>query len=74
IAIEDDGVGIPEAKREHVFKPGRRLDETTEGSGLGLNIVQDVVILYGGNVGVELSKLGGAKVYLELPGGINDAV
>ena len=74
IAIEDDGVGIPEAKREHVFKPGRRLDETTEGSGLGLNIVQDVVMLYGGNVGVELSKLGGAKVYLELPGGINDAV
>ncbi|UUM30986.1 ATP-binding protein [Vibrio japonicus] len=74
IEVEDDGVGIPESKREHVFKPGRRLDETTEGSGLGLNIVHDVVMLYGGVVGVESSEFGGAKVYIELPGGINDAV
>lgn len=74
IDVEDDGVGIPEEKRDHVFKPGRRLDETTEGSGLGLNIVQDIVMLYGGAVGVSASELGGAKVYLELPGGMSDAV
>lgn len=74
IEVEDDGIGIPESKRDQVFKPGRRLDETTEGSGLGLNIVHDVVMLYGGVVGVDSSEFGGAKVYIELPGGINDAI
>jgi signal transduction histidine kinase len=39
------------------------------GSGLGLNIVRDVVAAHGGTIGIEDSPLGGARVWFVLPRG-----
>jgi signal transduction histidine kinase len=65
--IEDDGPGIPAAKRTAVFNLGERLDERPAGSGLGLTIVRDLVALYDGAVVLGDSDLGGLKVTLTLP-------
>jgi signal transduction histidine kinase len=48
---------------------GARLDESVPGSGLGLAIVQELAQLYGGDVSLGPSPLGGLRVRLSLPGG-----
>jgi len=67
IVVADDGPGIPEERRGEVLRRGRRLDETREGSGLGLPIVGDIAALYGGTVRLEASPLGGIQAMLDLP-------
>jgi signal transduction histidine kinase len=67
LLVEDDGPGIPPEKRAAVFDAGERLDERKPGSGLGLAIVKDLVGLYGGNVTLGQSELGGLSVAVTLP-------
>jgi two-component system, NtrC family, nitrogen regulation sensor histidine kinase GlnL len=44
--VEDDGPGIPESLREHVFYP--MVTGRAEGTGLGLSIAQTIVNQHGG--------------------------
>jgi signal transduction histidine kinase len=67
LLIDDDGPGLPEEAMAEVLKRGRRLDETTPGSGLGLSIVVDLAKLYGGGLSLERSPLGGLRARLVLP-------
>ncbi|MCP3870893.1 MAG: sensor histidine kinase, partial [Gammaproteobacteria bacterium] len=50
IVVEDDGPGIPEQRQVEVLERGRRLDEKVPGSGLGLDIAQDIAGLYRGSI------------------------
>ena len=76
ISIYDDGPGIPESQRDHVFKPGARLDESITGTGLGLNIAEDIVHLYGGEILLQgapgFGRGPGLCVAIELPGGARE--
>nr|WP_297459542.1 ATP-binding protein [uncultured Halomonas sp.] len=70
--VEDDGPGVPENDRQEVFKPFARLDNSrtrrSGGYGLGLSIVQKIMLWHGGSVVVEESQaLGGARFSLLLP-------
>ncbi|MEJ2385440.1 MAG: ATP-binding protein [Xanthomonadales bacterium] len=67
LSVEDDGPGIPEEDRAAALERGRKLDESTAGYGQGLSIVRDIAELYGGEVRLESSLLGGLRVDLELP-------
>ena len=67
IVIEDDGVGLQKERREEVFARGKRLDEMTPGSGLGLSIVREAVQLYEGEITLDDSEWGGLAVVLRLP-------
>ncbi|MCG7587018.1 ATP-binding protein [Photobacterium sp. OFAV2-7] len=67
IIIEDDGPGIDASEYESVLKRGVRLDETTPGTGLGLNIVSELAHSYRGNLTLNSSSLGGLKAELLLP-------
>ncbi|WP_439497403.1 sensor histidine kinase [Bosea sp. (in: a-proteobacteria)] len=67
LLIDDDGPGLPPDALVDVLKRGRRLDETTPGSGLGLSIVVDLAKLYGGNLSLERAPLGGLRARLLLP-------
>ena len=71
IIVEDDGPGIPEARRGELFKRGARLDTTGKpGTGLGLAIVRDVAEIYAGSIHLEESEdLGGLLARLSLPSG-----
>lgn len=67
VVVEDDGPGLPADRRDAVLAPGVRLDESTPGSGLGLAVVRDVARLYGGDLRLGDSPLGGLRVELVLP-------
>lgn len=69
IMIDDDGPGIPAARRDAALTRGARLDETVPGSGLGLDIVREIAELYRGALSLEDSALGGLRARLQLPGG-----
>jgi len=67
IAIEDDGHGLPPEARDFALKRGARLDETAPGQGLGLSIVAELARLYGGELSLGESALGGLAAVLRLP-------
>jgi two-component system osmolarity sensor histidine kinase EnvZ len=71
ITVDDDGPGVPEDKREEVFRPFYRLDnerqESTGSAGLGLTIARDVVRGHGGDIQLSESPLGGLRVLIRLP-------
>ncbi len=72
IRIEDDGTGIPDSKRESIFKAFTRIDDSrnreTGGFGLGLAVVARIAALHGGDIGAHESEaLGGACFVLSWP-------
>ncbi len=67
ITLDDDGPGIAETRRNAMIHRGARLDETVPGSGLGLAIVDDLARLYGGQLELTDSPLGGLRAILTLP-------
>jgi signal transduction histidine kinase len=71
IWVEDEGPGIPPAERENIWEPYHRLardrDSARGGSGIGLAVVRQLVLLQGGNVTVEDGASGGARFLLDFP-------
>ncbi|WP_196259204.1 sensor histidine kinase [Pelagibacterium limicola] len=67
IVIDDDGPGLSQEDAEKVLRRGVRLDEKTPGSGLGLDIVKELVDVYGGSLTLTPSEMGGLKATLLLP-------
>lgn len=67
IMVEDDGSGIPEHLQKEALERGLRLDEKIPGSGLGLDIVQDITLLYRGSITLGTASIGGLSVCLDLP-------
>lgn len=62
IIVDDDGLGVPLDKREIIFQRGLRADTLRSGQGLGLSIASEIVEQYDGDISIEDSPLGGAKV------------
>jgi len=71
ICVDDNGPGIPKDQYEDVFKPFFRGESSrnskTGGVGLGLPIVQDIVLSHGGQVWLDQSPKGGLRVVIDLP-------
>lgn len=67
IKIEDDGPGLSEEQAQAVLRRGVKLDEKVQGSGLGLDIVKELVDVYGGSLQLRRSVLGGLLAELRLP-------
>jgi two-component system sensor histidine kinase MprB len=70
LTVDDEGRGIAEADRPHVFERFWRSEESRSmpGSGLGLAIVAQVVDRHFGTVSVGSSPAGGARLTVQLPG------
>ena len=61
--VEDTGPGIPESEREDVLDYG--YSTTSDGSGLGLSIVQNVADIHGWELSVTEGSDGGARFEFE---------
>jgi signal transduction histidine kinase len=72
IRVDDQGPGIPSVDRERIWEAFRRLKRDTQsavgGSGIGLAVVREIVLLHGGSVWVEEAPGGGARFVVELAG------
>jgi PAS domain S-box-containing protein len=69
ISVSDQGIGIPDEDKKHLFEPFHRSANTNEipGTGLGLSIVKHAVDLHSGKIKVN-SKLGeGTTFTIEIP-------
>lgn len=71
VDVDDDGMGIPDSDRERVFEPFQRLDDGTNGHGvgLGLALVKRIVTQHGGTAEVLASPLGGCRLRTTWPVG-----
>lgn len=67
LRVADDGPGIPSDDAEVLLQRGTRLDESTPGHGIGLAIVRDIVLSYGGEITIARSSLGGAEITVTIP-------
>jgi nitrogen fixation/metabolism regulation signal transduction histidine kinase len=65
IAVNDNGPGIAPALRERVFRPF--FTSKRNGTGLGLALVQKIIVFHNGRIIVASSPSGGASLQLTLP-------
>lgn len=71
LMVEDTGIGIPDKDMEHIFSRFYRVDKARSreagGSGLGLSIVHDAVIGYGGSISAEHRETVGTRFTVLFP-------
>lgn len=69
--VSDNGPGIPQEALAHIFEPF--YTSRSQGTGLGLAVVQSVIRSHRGEVQVRNQENGGAEFTLFLPVAIGDA-
>ena len=71
IEIEDNGIGIPKEKVKYIFNRYERVQTSEarykEGSGLGLNIVKEIINKFNGSVKIESEESIGTKITIIIP-------
>jgi nitrogen fixation/metabolism regulation signal transduction histidine kinase len=65
LTVTDDGPGLTPEQKERLFTPG--FTTKTHGSGLGLTIVERIVLEHGGAIDVRSGAAGGTDVTIRLP-------
>lgn len=64
--VTDTGCGIPEEKREDVFKPFLEIRDLTKGDGLGLPICRQMARRMNGDLDIDAQYAKGTRFVLEL--------
>jgi two-component system sensor histidine kinase PhoQ len=67
LRVEDDGIGIPQEQGDEVMQRGWRRDQSVPDQGLGLSVVREILGVYGGDIHIQTSDLGGACVRVRFP-------
>lgn len=72
IAVEDNGIGVPEEELPNLFERFYRVDKSrskkTGGMGIGLSITRAIVEKHGGRIYAENREEGGIRFVIKLPG------
>ncbi|MCP4602451.1 MAG: response regulator [Proteobacteria bacterium] len=71
VRVHDTGIGIPEDKFESIFESFEQAEGSTArvygGTGLGLTITKQLVVLHGGEIWLESTEGKGSTFYFTLP-------
>jgi signal transduction histidine kinase len=65
ISVNDSGPGIDPSERERIFRPF--YSSKRRGTGLGLALVQKIIVFHNGRIAVGTSPQGGASLQITLP-------
>jgi signal transduction histidine kinase len=65
--VTDTGIGIAEEDHQLIFAQFTKLDDFTEGIGLGLTLCKRVALLLGGDLNIDADYTQGARFILTLP-------
>jgi len=71
ITILDNGTGLPEGSRGKLFRPF--YTTKAHGTGLGLAVVQKIIVQHGGHVEARNRADGGAAFMVTLPMSVSTA-
>ena len=71
IIVEDTGCGIPKEEQGHVFERFYRTEQDSSsqqiGSGIGLNMVYEYILLHEGKVSLESEEGKGSRFIVDIP-------
>lgn len=71
LSVKDTGSGIPQAELPHLFERFHRVTQpkarSFEGSGIGLALVRELILLHGGEIEVESEPGSGSRFTVKLP-------
>jgi signal transduction histidine kinase len=73
VSVRDEGLGVPEGERSHIWErfyriPGADVQSGSQvGLGLGLYISRDIITRHGGMTGVDPALNGGASFWFTIP-------
>ena len=71
VEVSDNGIGIPQEHLSHLFEKFSRAANaqktTSDGSGLGLFIVKNIIVRHGGDIQVESQENRGTRFIVTLP-------
>jgi signal transduction histidine kinase len=71
LKVKDNGVGIPEKEKTKLFSKFFRAENVvrmqTEGSGLGLFIVKNIIKSHGGEIGFNSTEGKGTEFFFTIP-------
>lgn len=66
-SVTDDGSGMTEEQKAHLFDPFYTTKRSDGGTGLGLSIVHGIVAMHGGTIDVDSAEGEGSTVTVRLP-------
>jgi signal transduction histidine kinase len=66
LTVTDDGPGLPELVREHLFEPFTTTKPPGKGTGLGLAVCHALITGMGGTIGGEVLPEGGSRFRVRL--------
>ena len=67
ISIADNGIGIPDDKKQKIFDPFYTTKDGQEGTGLGLSIAYDIIKKHKGSIEVKDNDPKGTLFIISLP-------
>ncbi|RYE54696.1 MAG: ATP-binding protein, partial [Sphingobacteriales bacterium] len=70
VAVKDQGIGMSDDQKDHVFDKFYRVEETSQrfqGLGIGLYISSEIIKRHGGDIGVNSSYGKGSEFYFIIP-------
>ena len=65
--IEDTGAGIPQEHREKMFEPFTKIDDLSEGLGLGLPLALRHITYLGGSLTLDTNYFDGCRFIVRFP-------
>jgi len=66
LTLEDDGPGFSQEQLQHLIAEKIHSQPSPDGFGLGLSIVRDIVTAHAGQLRIDQSPLGGARISVAL--------
>lgn len=72
IVVTDQGRGMTEQQKSRLFLPFEQANSKSEGAGLGMSIVMELLKLMGGSIQVDTAPGKGTSIKIEIPAPIDE--